>query len=99
MNVYDALDPRLQMKPPDENIGDTESTPTQPERERAECRFSERRHRSRSMTLREQEIPLDSPSLITCFQPDEGKPFVATPAALEAFRHRDDHPLPWSSSR
>jgi len=37
------------------------------------------------LTLKPQEIPLDHPESIFMFQPGPKKPFVATPAALEAY--------------
>ena len=37
------------------------------------------------LTLKPQEIPLDHPASCNRFQPSGAKPFVATPAAIEAF--------------
>lgn len=36
-------------------------------------------------TLKPQEIPLDHPDSRWLFEPSSAKPFVATPAALEAY--------------
>lgn len=36
--------------------------------------------------LNPQEIPLDSPDSRYMFQPSEGKPFVATPAAIAMYQ-------------
>jgi hypothetical protein len=35
--------------------------------------------------LRDQEVPLDDPRSNYSFNPLEGKPFVATPAAIDAY--------------
>ena len=37
------------------------------------------------LTLKPQEIPLDHPDSCNRFRPSSAKPFLATPAALEAF--------------
>jgi len=37
------------------------------------------------LKLRDQEIPLDDPRSSYSFDPLEGKPFVATPAAVEMY--------------
>jgi hypothetical protein len=37
------------------------------------------------LTLKEQEIPLDSPDSNNMFQPSPEKPFLSTPAAIDAF--------------
>ena len=37
------------------------------------------------LTLKPQEIPLDHPDSCNRFQPSGPKPFLATPAAIEAF--------------
>ena len=36
-------------------------------------------------TLKTQEIPLDDPASVWRFVPSEAKPFLATPAAIEAY--------------
>lgn len=38
-----------------------------------------------TLTLKRQEIALDHPESCNAFQPSAGKPFLATPAAIEAF--------------
>ena len=38
-------------------------------------------------TLKPQEIPLDHPDSNNMFRPGPDKPFVATPAAIEAYSH------------
>ena len=35
--------------------------------------------------LKQQEIPFDSPESVNMFRPSAEKPFVATPAAIEAY--------------
>ncbi len=37
--------------------------------------------------LKRQEIPLDHPDSINTFRPGPDKPFLATPAAIEAYSH------------
>lgn len=39
----------------------------------------------KGLTLRPQEIPLDDPRSCCMFQPSAGKPFLATPAAIQQF--------------
>ena len=39
------------------------------------------------LELKQQEIPLDDPHSSWFFRPSAKKPFVATPAAIEAFGH------------
>jgi len=38
-----------------------------------------------TLTLKAQEIPLDDPRSNCMFRPSSAKPFVATPAAIDAF--------------
>jgi hypothetical protein len=38
-----------------------------------------------TLTLKPQEIPLDDPRSSNMFEPSQGKPFLATPAAIDTF--------------